>query len=187
MAGFKRGGFRGGGGGVFKKGYAKKRSPEDEDDAPRASKKSKADDDEEEDATPFVPKLDTDDEKNPFITLNDSGKRRVTVSEFKGMTLVSIREYYTNDAGELKPGKKVQCNLAQPGIELLTANQGISLSLDQYNALLTAAPLLESVLSKKEVQVARPDYNAGSGVAEVDEKEEEQGPVAKVDYEEDDE
>jgi hypothetical protein len=70
MAGFKRGGFRGGGGGVFKKGYAKKRSPEDEDDAPRASKKSRADDDEEGVATPFVPKLDTDDEKNPFIAVS---------------------------------------------------------------------------------------------------------------------
>ncbi|KAJ4336055.1 hypothetical protein N0V87_005635 [Didymella glomerata] len=164
MAGFKRGGFRGGGGGAFKKGYAKKRSPEDEDDAPRASKKSKGDDEEEENAPPFTPKLDTDDENNAFIALNNGGKRRVTISEFKGMTLVSIREYYTNDAGELKPGKK-----------------GIALSLDQYNAFLTAAPLLESVLSKRDVQVVRPNYDADLNPAEPDnEQEEEPRAVANV-------
>jgi hypothetical protein len=33
------------------------------------------------------------------------------VSEFKGNTLVSIREYWKNDADELKPGKKVSCHL----------------------------------------------------------------------------
>jgi len=41
------------------------------------------------------------------VQLNNSGRRRVTVSEFKDMILVSIREYYKNDAGELRPGKKV--------------------------------------------------------------------------------
>lgn len=69
--GFKRGGFRGGGGGAFKKGYAKKRSPEDDDDAPRSSKRSKGDDEEEdeEDTAPFVPKLQTDDDSNPFVAV----------------------------------------------------------------------------------------------------------------------
>lgn len=116
MAGFKKAGAS------FKKGYAKKRAgSDDEDDAPRASKKSKGEDSGE----PFVPKLEKDDEKNQFVAvgsqllhcttrlliveqLNASGKRRVTVSSFKGNTLVSIREYYTTDAGELKPGKKVR-------------------------------------------------------------------------------
>lgn len=51
-------------------GRAKKRSLEHEDDAPRASKKSKGDDEEEDNATPFVPKLDTDDESNPFIAVS---------------------------------------------------------------------------------------------------------------------
>ena len=32
--------------------------------------------------------------------------RRVTVSEFKGMQMVSVREYY-EQGGEIKPGKKV--------------------------------------------------------------------------------
>lgn len=52
-------------------------------------------------------------------------------------------------------------------------NQGIALSLDQYNALLTAAPLLESVLSKKDVRVVRPDYDADPTAGEPDEETEE--------------
>lgn len=71
--GFKRGGFRGGASSGFKKGFAKKRSPEDGDDAPRANKKSKAgNEDEEEVDTPVVPKLQTDEDSNPFIAVSSS-------------------------------------------------------------------------------------------------------------------
>ena len=35
-----------------------------------------------------------------------SPMRRITVSEFKGSTLVSLREYFEKD-GEMRPGKKV--------------------------------------------------------------------------------
>ncbi|KAH6643622.1 transcriptional Coactivator p15-domain-containing protein [Boeremia exigua] len=150
----KRGGFRGGGSGGFKKGSSKKRSPEDDNDTPHMSKKAKGDEDEDKDDTPFVPKLQTDEDNNAFVALNHSGKRRVTVSEFKGMTLVSIREYWANDGGELKPGKK-----------------GISLSIEQYNALLAAAPLLESVLAKKDIQATRPQYGAEANTAEDPEDE----------------
>ena len=31
----------------------------------------------------------------------------MTVSDFNKSTLVSIREYYVTDSGEMKPGKKV--------------------------------------------------------------------------------
>ncbi|KAJ4338474.1 hypothetical protein N0V95_008043 [Ascochyta clinopodiicola] len=144
--GFKRGGSRGVGSGGYKKSYTKKRSPEDDDNAPHASKKSKGDEDEEEDAMPLVPMLQTDDDNNPFVAINHSGKRRVTINDFKDTTLISIREYWTNEGGELKPGKK-----------------GISLSVEQYNALLAAAPLLESVLRKKNIEVTRPDYEAKFG------------------------
>lgn len=66
--------------------------------------------------------------------------------------------------------------------------QGISLSIDQYNALLAAAPLLETVLHKKDVPVTRPNYEANHKVAEAaeDEKEEQQ-PVTTDDNREDEE
>ncbi|KAL6710461.1 hypothetical protein ACN47E_008509 [Coniothyrium glycines] len=159
----KRGGFRGGRGGhggTFKYGIgAKKRSsPGEEDGAPRTNKKAKADEEEEvEEGANFVPELRFDDDGNQFVGLNASGKRRVTVSDFNKSTLVSIREYYTTDAGELKPGKK-----------------GISLTIDQYNALLAAAPLIEAALAKKDIQVVRPDYEADleTKVQAADENEE---------------
>ncbi|CBY02364.1 hypothetical protein IAQ61_006950 [Plenodomus lingam] len=146
MAGFKRGGARGGGGGNFKKSYAnakKRSSTDDHDSATRASKKTKGDEEEEESGQAVVPVLEKDEDGNDYIALNASGKRRATVSEFKDNTLISIREYWTNDSGELKPGKK-----------------GISLTIDQYQTLLASAPLLEAVLSKKGIQLARPDYDA---------------------------
>ncbi|KZM22297.1 uncharacterized protein EKO05_0000174 [Ascochyta rabiei] len=168
--GSKRGGFRGAGTGGYKRGYTKKRSPNDEDEAPRASKKSKGDEDEEEDTAPLVPKLQIDDDNNPFVAINNSSKRRVTVSDFKGTTLISIREYWTNEGGELKPGKK-----------------GISLSVEQYNALLAAAPILESVLRKKDIEVARPDYEAKlDATAPVEEAKEGQQTTAKADDDDND-
>jgi hypothetical protein len=39
-----------------------------------------------------------------------SNSRRVTISNFRGKTLVSIREYYEKDGQEL-PGKKVWCSV----------------------------------------------------------------------------
>ena len=39
--------------------------------------------------------------------LQISSTRRVVVSEFKGKSMVSIREYYKDSNGDLKPGKKV--------------------------------------------------------------------------------
>lgn len=53
-------------------------------------------------------------------TVFDIGKmKKVSVSNYKDSTLVDIREYYTDKkSGEEKPGKK-----------------GISLTLDQWNAL----------------------------------------------------
>jgi len=44
--------------------------------------------------------------------------RFVSVSEFKGRAMISIREYYTADDGELRPGRK-----------------GISLSTEQWEKL----------------------------------------------------
>lgn len=41
------------------------------------------------------------------VKLANNNKRRVTVSKFSGRWLVSIREYYEDKSGEMKPGKKV--------------------------------------------------------------------------------
>lgn len=55
----------------------------------------------------------------------------MTISEFKGSTLINIREYYQKD-DKFLPGKK-----------------GISLSLAQYGDLLKAIPGINSELSEK--------------------------------------
>lgn len=36
--------------------------------------------------------------------------------------------------------------------------KGIALTVDQYQTLLSSAPLLESVLAKKGIDLTRPDY-----------------------------
>ncbi|EJT80446.1 hypothetical protein GGTG_00445 [Gaeumannomyces tritici R3-111a-1] len=69
-----------------------------------------------------------DNEGNPYWEI--SAKRRVGIAKFNKMVLVNIREYY-DQAGELKPGKK-----------------GISLTLDQYQALLKNAPVINAELRK---------------------------------------
>jgi hypothetical protein len=53
--------------------------------------------------------------------------------------------------------------------------QGISLTLEQYNAFVAALPILESVLTKRGDEVVRPDYEgeaAKGGVEEEEAKEE---------------
>jgi hypothetical protein len=67
-----------------------------------------------------------DDDGNPFWEL--SNKRRVGVSQFKKMSFVNIREYYEKD-GKSLPGKK-----------------GISLSVEQYTALLKCVPSINAAL-----------------------------------------
>ena len=70
--------------------------------------------------------------------------------------------------------------------------QGISLTVDQYNTLLAAAPLLESLLAQKDVDVVRPVYDADTSAKEEGKDEEEAGEedeevVTKVDDDEEEE
>lgn len=60
------------------------------------------------------------------------GKMRyVSVREFKGKALVDVREYWMNQDGEMKPGKK-----------------GISLLPDQWNQLKEMIPDIDDALKK---------------------------------------
>ena len=47
-----------------------------------------------------------DENGDDFWELNPGGTRRVTLNEFKGKTLVNVREYYESNGKKL-PGKKV--------------------------------------------------------------------------------
>jgi len=82
--------------------------------------------------------------------------RRVEVSEFKGSKLVNIREFYQKD-DEYLPGKK-----------------GISLSIDQYKALVKAIPEINASLRSHGIEVE------GSEEIEEDESEEEAKPKKKT-------
>ncbi|KAK6520912.1 hypothetical protein TWF506_001153 [Arthrobotrys conoides] len=85
-----------------------------------------------------------DDEGNFYWELGGKS-RRVTVSEFKGNVLVSVREYYEKD-GKYFPGKK-----------------GISMSLDQFNQLIKVLPALEEAIGQKSsAGVVRPIYTTSA-------------------------
>ncbi|KAE8335391.1 hypothetical protein BDV24DRAFT_8902 [Aspergillus arachidicola] len=82
-----------------------------------------------------------------------SKMRRVTISSFRGKTLVNIREYYEKDGQEL-PGKK-----------------GISLPIDQFASLVTLLPDIELTLKDIGVSVPRPDYAGGHSILNEDHSE----------------
>ncbi|KAK0640175.1 putative RNA polymerase II transcriptional coactivator [Lasiodiplodia hormozganensis] len=104
-----------------------------------------------------------DDEGNPFWEL--SAKRRVTVSEFNGRPMVGVREYYEKDGKQL-PGKK-----------------GISLSLDQYNALMEVLPEVETALAKKGQTVVRPNFEGNAAKDKADENDDEGSDANKKNFE----
>ncbi|KAK6355081.1 hypothetical protein TWF696_004205 [Orbilia brochopaga] len=86
----------------------------------------------------------TDEEGNAYWELGGKA-RRVTVSEFKGNVLVSVREYYEKD-GKYFPGKK-----------------GISMSLDQFNQLIKVLPSIEQAIGQKSTAgVVRPNYTTAA-------------------------
>jgi len=57
-------------------------------------------------------------------------QKRITVRQFKGKVLVDIREYYGKE-GEERPGKK-----------------GISLNMEQWQALTSASDLVDGLISQ---------------------------------------
>uniref|UniRef100_A0ACD5VQ33 Uncharacterized protein n=1 Tax=Avena sativa TaxID=4498 RepID=A0ACD5VQ33_AVESA len=68
------------------------------------------------------------DDNGDLILCRLSANRRVTLSEFKGMTLVSIREYYLKDGKEMPSSK------------------GISMTVEQWEAFRNSVPAIEDAL-----------------------------------------
>ncbi|KIW10979.1 hypothetical protein PV08_10278 [Exophiala spinifera] len=104
--------------------------------------------------TSFKPagKRQTDSEGNPYWEISKG--RRVTISEFKGKTLVNVREYYQKD-GEWLPGKK-----------------GISMSIEQYSALIGLMPQIEGLLRERGEKVPRPKYDESAPTDSLQDDEE---------------
>ncbi|AEO55885.1 hypothetical protein MYCTH_2300175 [Thermothelomyces thermophilus ATCC 42464] len=122
--------------------YNKKRQAGSESDAEQqVTKKPKGEKNAQKDL-----KQGTDAEGNPYWEIGNN--RRIGSSKFKGSTLVNIREYYTAPDGELRPGKK-----------------GISLTLEQYKALLRVIPELNEQLRSQGHDVGSiPAAEAGASV-----------------------
>lgn len=104
-------------------------------DEPPQQEQEEEDDEEEDDDNDGKKKSrgekEYDDEGN-LILCRLSNRRRVTLQEFRGKTLVSIREYYEKDGKELPSSK------------------GISLTVDQWEAFQKAVPAIEEAIKKME-------------------------------------
>ncbi|XP_042504310.1 RNA polymerase II transcriptional coactivator KELP-like [Macadamia integrifolia] len=72
------------------------------------------------------------DDDGDLIICRLSNKRRVTIQDFRGKTLVSIREYYERDGKQLPSSK------------------GISLTAEQWSAFSKAVPAIEEAIEKME-------------------------------------
>lgn len=94
-----------------------------------------------------------------------SKMRRVTISSFRGKTMVNVREYYEKDGQEL-PGKKVSSprpKLQPHGvgswIALMPILQGISMPMDQFSALIKLLPDIAQALEEKGESLPRPMFS----------------------------
>ncbi|CBI34506.3 unnamed protein product, partial [Vitis vinifera] len=72
------------------------------------------------------------DDDGDLIICRLSDRRRVTIQDFRGKTLVSIREFYRKDGKELPSSK------------------GISLTAEQWSAFKKNVPAIEEAIQKME-------------------------------------
>ncbi|KAF5869678.1 putative transcriptional coactivator p15 protein [Botrytis fragariae] len=96
--------------------------------------------------------------------------RKIELSDFKGQTLINIREFYEKD-GNVLPGKK-----------------GISLTVDQYKNFLKSIPQINANLKKKGIDVSPDEEEAEEDEEEVeldDEEEDEEEEAVETDSEAD--
>ncbi|KAJ8764891.1 hypothetical protein K2173_010356 [Erythroxylum novogranatense] len=75
------------------------------------------------------------DDDGDLVVCRLSDKRRVTIQDFRGTTLVSIREYYKKDGKELPSSK------------------GISLKEEQWSILKKNIPAIDKAVQKMEDRV----------------------------------
>ncbi len=111
------------------------------------------------------------------------------------MCLINIREYYEKD-GKMLPGKKV-CLLALSStlfklkrhLHWIVGTKGISLSVDQYRALLKAAPGINASLRDLGEVVEDGDENITEGISKskVPSKERSKSTKANIDATSDEE
>ncbi|OVA14710.1 Transcriptional coactivator p15 (PC4) [Macleaya cordata] len=104
---------------------AKKGANQDEEE------EAEEEEEEEEKKNPGISAKEFDD-NGDLIICRLSNKRRVTIQDFRGKTLVSIREYYEKDGKELPSSK------------------GISLTAEQWCAFSKAVPGIEEAIRKME-------------------------------------
>ncbi|XP_068308448.1 RNA polymerase II transcriptional coactivator KELP-like [Pyrus communis] len=75
------------------------------------------------------------DDNGDLVICRLSAKRKVTLQEFRGKNLVSIREFYSKDGKELPTAK------------------GISLTEEQWSVFKKNVPAIEKAISKMESRI----------------------------------
>ncbi|ESZ97508.1 hypothetical protein SBOR_2055 [Sclerotinia borealis F-4128] len=136
----------------------------DDDSAVRKTKKSKT-------TTTTKPSTSSSTSTPSWDLSTGRTPRKIELSEFKGQTLVNIREFYEKD-GKTLPGKK-----------------GISLTIDQYKNLLQFIPQINANLKKKGIDISPEEEEEEEAVEEKkeleldDDDEEEEEEAVEIDSE----
>ncbi|KAL6986433.1 hypothetical protein U1Q18_019794 [Sarracenia purpurea var. burkii] len=108
-----------------------KAQPEPDEDKNAASDDDDEEDDEEQRKRKRGCAKEYDDEGD-LVICKLSEKRRVTIQNFRGKNLVSIREYYRRDGKDLPTAK------------------GISLTTEQWSSFMKNVPAIEKAVRKME-------------------------------------
>ncbi|XP_078152432.1 RNA polymerase II transcriptional coactivator KELP-like [Carex rostrata] len=102
---------------------------EGEGEGEEVEEEEEEDEDEDDKRGSGKREYERDDSGDPIICALSS-KRRVTIQEFRGKTLVSIREFYEKDGKQLPSSK------------------GVSLTVEQWEAFRNAVPRIEDAIKQ---------------------------------------
>lgn len=111
---------------------AEAQAQQTQNDAAEEEEQQEQEEEEEEDSNTRRSDGKEYDEEGDLILCKLSEKRRVTLQDFKGRTLVSIREYYKKDG------------------KFLPTSKGISLTADQWSNFKKNVPAIEKAIQKLE-------------------------------------